>query len=403
MKVSINIRYMLIQGLFWMVICIATGFTSLYLLEEGVSNSQIGIITAVFAIGSAVLQPIFGRICDRSEKISWKSMLLTISSVEIAVCILMLFISGRLLSGIFMGLLILLGNLGMPFVNSLLFYYRSNDEYINFGVARGIGSGSYALLALIIGEIVAVFGTKSIPSAGIIIILCFFLIILSMPYNKDLDNSSNIVTEEKKKTGVSAFIKKYPSFFVMLVGFIFLASTHNISITYLLQIIQNVGGNSENLGVSMAISAFLEIPVLFLFGVIYKKITAEKLMVFAAFGYVIKAVCYFLAGSVTALYFVGITQIISFAIFASASVYYTGEVIHEEDRTTGQSLMTSIIAIGMVLGNFLGGLVLDLLGVRKMLLMNVLIGLIGLVIVLLSQIIKKNISKENVMEDNNRN
>ena len=389
MKISINTKYMFIQGFFWMTYCIATGFTSLYLLEEGVTNSQIGVITAVFAICSAILQPIFGRICDKSEKISWKSMLLTVCSIELVVFILMLIISGKIFSGIFMGLLILLGNLGMPFVNSLLFYYRSNNEYINFGVARGIGSGSYALLALVIGEIAAIRGIKSIPTIGLFIIIGFIIIIFSMPYNKELDNSSNLVEESAHKTGIFNFIKKYPSFFIMLVGFIFLSATHNIVMTYLLQIIQSVGGNSENLGILIAIQAFVEIPVLFLFGIIYKKFSANKLMVFAAFGYVIKTICFFIATSVTALYFVGLTQIISFAIFASASVYYTGEVIKEEDRTTGQSLMTSILAIGMVLGNFLGGLIIDLLGIRKLLSINILIGLVGLIIVLLSQLVSK--------------
>lgn len=391
MKVSINLRYMFIQSFFWMAYCIATGFTSLYLLEEGVTNSEIGIITAVFAIASAILQPIFGRMCDKSDKISWKSMLIIIGIIELTICILMILVTGKTMSGVLMGLLILLGNLGMPFVNSLLFYYRSNNEYINFGVARGIGSGSYAILAFLIGKIVVTNGIKAIPKIGLVIFILFIFIIFTMPYKKELDNSVDV--EVIEKTGIIEFIKKYPSFFVMLVGFIFLSTTHNVTATYLLQIIQSVGGNSENLGVSIAIQAGVEIPILFLFGVIYKRITAKKLMVFAAFGYVIKAVCFYLASSVTALYFVSLAQIISFAIFASASVYYTGEVIKEEDRTTGQSLMTSIIAIGMVLGNFIGGQLLDISGTRLMLSINIMLGVIGLVIVLLSQLLDKDIEK----------
>lgn len=393
MKNSINTKYMFIQGLYWMTICIASGFTSLYLLNEGVSNSQIGIVTAVFATCSAILQPVLGRFCDKSEKVSWKSLLIIISLCELVLCILLMTGSGKMYSGILFGLLILFANLGMPFVNSLLFYYENNGEKINFGIARGIGSLSYAVLALIVGEVAAVLGTKSVPGAGIIITALFFLIILSMPYDKNKDNSANNITEACENTGIVSFIKKYPSFFIMLVGFVFLATTHNITCTYMLQIIQNVGGNSENLGVAIAIQAAVEIPVLFLFTYIYKKFSAKKLMVFAAFGYVIKTVCFFMAGSVMALYFVSLTQIISFAIFASASVYYTAEVIEDKDRTTGQSFMTCIIAVGMVLGNFIGGLILDLLGTKNMLSINILIGVIGLITVLISQLIDKDKEK----------
>lgn len=393
MKVSVNNKYMFVQALFWMTYCIATGFTSLYLLNEGVSNTAIGVITALFGTMSAILQPVLGRICDKSMKLSWKNMMLTCAALELIVCVLMTFISGKVFSGIFIGTLLLLANLCMPFINSSLFYYQSNKEYINFGVARGIGSGSYAILAYIIGKLAVIFGTKAVPAIGILIVLLFILIIFTMPYDSKLDNSSLVTVDASdvnhSKSGIISFINKYPSFFLMLVGFVFLSTTHNVTATYLLQIIQSVGGNSENLGLSISIQAAVEIPVLFMFSKIIKKFSATSLMVFAAFGYVIKASLFFLAGSVTAIYFVGLAQIISFAIFASASVYYTGEVVSSEDRTTGQALMTCIIALGTVIGNLFGGRVLDILGMRRLLFINIVVGLVGLIIVLLSQKIKK--------------
>ena len=393
MKASVNVKYMFVQGCFWMNYCVATGFISLYLLGEGVSNTTIGIITALFGIISAILQPILGRICDKSEKVSWKNMMLICVALELFICTLMVFISGKMISGIFVGALILFANLCMPFVNSSLFYYKSNNEYINFGVARGIGSGSYAILALIIGNLAVIFGTKAVPAFGVIISILFLIIIALMPYDSALDNSGHESKDidNDNKESIVQFVKKYPSFFLMLIGFIFLATTHNVTTTYMLQIIQNVGGNSENLGLAIAIQAAVEIPVLFLFGKLIKRYTANSLMVFAAFGYVIKATLFYLAGSVTAVYFVGLAQIISFAIFASASVYYTGEEVASEDRTTGQALMTCIIALGSVIGNLIGGWILDLLGVRQLLSINICVGIVGLIIVLLARKIKRKV------------
>ncbi|MDO4188442.1 MAG: MFS transporter [Lachnospiraceae bacterium] len=390
MKSGVNIKYMFIQGFFWMSYCIATGFVSLYLLGDGATNVEIGIVTALFGAISAIAQPVLGRICDKSEKVSWKNMMLVCVFIELILCICMCFISGRLFSCIFIGSLILVANLCMPFVNSSLFYYKSNDININFGIARGIGSGSYALLALIIGNLVVIYGTKTVPAVGILITIGFILVILMMPYDARLDNSSLNASDNSNKKSIKDFVKKYPSFFTMLVGFIFLATTHNIVMTYLLQIIQSVGGNSEHLGVTIAIQAGVEIPVLFLSGFFIKKYSAKSLMVFAAFGYVIKAALFYAAGSVISIYFVGLAQMISFAIFASASVYYTGETVYEEDRTVGQSLMTSVVAIGTVLGNLIGGLLLDMYGIRNMLLTNTIIGIIGLVIVLLSLKVKQS-------------
>ena len=104
----------------------------------------------------------------------------------------------------------------------------------------------------------------------------------------------------------------------------------------------------------------------------------------AAFGYLLKSICYFGAASIIGVYLVQLTQIVSFALFASASVYYTGEMVGEEDRTTGQSLTASVIVMGNVVGSLLGGVIIDGLGVKHLLLINIGMAVIGTIIALLS-------------------
>ena len=82
------------------------------------------------------------------------------------------------------------------------------------------------------------------------------------------------------------------------------------------------------------------------------------------------------------MYVIQITQIFSFAIFASASVYYTGAVIKEKDRTTGQALMASCIVCGNFIGSIIGGPIIDLFGVKMLLIVNIVIGVAGMCIAL---------------------
>ena len=66
----INILYSLLQFLYWAAVCAANGFASIYLLDKGFSNSQIGITVAIGNILGVILHPLFASIADKTDKIS---------------------------------------------------------------------------------------------------------------------------------------------------------------------------------------------------------------------------------------------------------------------------------------------------------------------------------------------
>ena len=52
-------------------------------------------------------------------------------------------------------------------------------------------------------------------------------------------------------------------------------------------------------------------------------------------------------------------------------------VVNEEDQTTGQAFMSGMMSAGTVLGSLFGGAILDYVGVRALLSVNILLTLIG--------------------------
>ena len=52
--------YALIQGLYWAIFCLMVGFASVFLLDRGFTNGQIGLILGLSYLLSAVLQPVVG-------------------------------------------------------------------------------------------------------------------------------------------------------------------------------------------------------------------------------------------------------------------------------------------------------------------------------------------------------
>lgn len=376
---SVKKQYVLLHGLFWMTYCVGGSFVSLYLQERGIDNTGIGVVTALCGTGSAILQPLLGRVCDRSSVLTWKKMILLLEIPFLIICILMLFVPGRLAASLFIGLLSLLAHTIPGFLNAAMSYYQNHGISVNFGVSRGTGSGTFALAALVLGKLADIHGSIIVPVAGIVLSLMFLVIVVKMPceHTREVHRSS----ADKASGG---FVQRYPAFTLMVAAFATLATTQHMVLTYMLQIIQSLGGGSSELGKALALQAIVEIPMLFGFNRLRKRFRSNTLMVIAAFGFGIKSVAYCLAGSIFAIYLVQCLQIISFAIYVSACVYYTMDVVDVSDQVTGMALMTSVLAIGTVAGGLIGGVIIDSLGIPALLLSNVAIAAVGIIMVLIS-------------------
>src|SRR5690606_30347176 len=125
-------------------------------------------------------------------------------------------------------------------------HYSHKGEFINFGVARGIGSGLYAVLALVIGFLAEKYGIEMVPVSGILITLLFILVVFRMPSSQELTEKA-----PREKVLQKGFLLRYPAFTFMLLATLLMLTAHNILNTYLLQIIQSVGGNSSQLGIAL--------------------------------------------------------------------------------------------------------------------------------------------------------
>ena len=356
-----------------MMFCPSAGFIAFYLQGNGFGNSMIGVITAVFCLVAVILQPMAGNLCDRIKILTWKRMIILLGLPYVLICIMMFIVKERWLIAVLFGSMYIIASIYLPMINTALFAYEREGIKLNFGVARGTGSAMYAIMALLIGNMALRFGTKIIPASGLIIMVLLLCVVSTMPPTK----KSVFESEEYRQTNIISFIRKYPYFSVMLLAVLFIFFSHNIIGTYLLQIVQYLGGNSSNLGTAMFIQAVVEIPVLFTFSFIMSKIKVGNLMILACAGYILRAVLYFVSINIGMIYITQLSQICSFAIIAAASVYFTGTSVREEDHATGQAFMTGMMSAGTVLGSLFGGAILDYVGMRALLSVNILISVIG--------------------------
>ncbi len=416
-ETKVNLEYKALHGFYWMLYCLTTGYTTVLLLSHGFSSSVIGIIAAVSSILAAVGQLAVGNLTDKCSRVTWKNIYLMIGALEgAALAVLAVFKGTAIVNAICFPLFTILMYLQMPLVNSAVFHYTSRGLKVDFGSARGMGSLTYAFISFVAGQLIVRMGESVIIYLSILVTAGMLLDVFVMPCAKDAPLSRAAKNADEAEVSAASapasagsgtdtaaaggspqddsasgksignilgFAGRYPDFMLVLAGSILLMSFHNIGHTYMIQIMEAVGGNSATMGTAFSIEAIMELPVMFGFYKLIKKVSADNLMIVAGAAFTLKALTYLLASSVTALYLAQILQMFSNAIFILASVYYADKKMAPEDKVTGQSYMTASISIGAVLGNFLGGQVLNAAGLHLMLLFSFLMAAAGTLIVVI--------------------
>lgn len=358
-----NGKYRIMHGCYWIVCGVCFCYLAFYLSGYGYSASEIGVISALIGVVSAVLQPALGRLADRNSKYGWKPQLTVLISVCCIVLVLLLICNKKIVTGILFVILLVTINCICPLLNSISSYYELKGVHVDFGVARSCGSASYAVVTLIIGYLTTAFGVKAIPVSMILVPVVMLVVLRSMPYDAEESVISHTAASEKK-TGRKKenFIQKYPAFCVILVASLLTFSVHNVTTIFLLQMIENVGGNSGHMGTALSIAAAAEMPAIFLFSHITKKIQPTSLMIIAGASYAVKMVLFMIAGNVAMIYVIHLLQFCSYGFYAPSTVRFAEDCMHEEDRVTGQAMMTMTTTLSSVIGSLLGGWMIDSYG-----------------------------------------
>jgi PPP family 3-phenylpropionic acid transporter len=148
----------------------------------------------------------------------------------------------------------------------------------------------------------------------------------------------------------------------------------------MIQIITPLGGDSAQMGTMFSLSAAIEVPAMIAAGIIGRKFNSRQLLKFSMFGFILKNVLLFLAKSTFLVYVSQCTQMLGYALFYPAMVQYIGESMSRGEAVKGQALFTIMMTIAGVLANLTGGMILDTVGVRMLVLSCLVTVIIGAII-----------------------
>ena len=372
-------HYSLIQGLFWALYCALVCFSSVYLLEKGFSNSQIGIFISLSSVLSALLQPVAAARADRMVRFTLRQITALLLVVMVLGGAALLVLPGKILqAGLYMALLILL-QIVLPFMSSLGMDCINHGTPLNFGLARGVGVTSCGIASSAMGVLVARYGVQVIPLAAV---LSAILMALAAQTFRKADPLPDTVRErtEEAKTSLLTFLRAYPGLPLLLLGLCMLHTSHNTLNSYPYQIVQALGGTSVESGMVVTIQCIVDIPIMVFFARLQKLRPTAFWLKVAAVSYFLHALAMWLSPTIGLLYVSQIFDMTGFGLYAVASVLYVNETIAHKDRVQGQTCFAVTNTIGLIFGSLIGGFLLDHGGTSIMLLFTVVTGAVGMVI-----------------------
>ena len=357
MKHRIPFCYALVQGTIWGAYGFLFSFANRYLLARGLSSLRIGLILGIATGISFLLQPLLTSLSDRFRFFSCRRILfLCAGGMTLCAAALLLHLSTAVVVILYAFSCVCLQVLP-AFANALGMNAIRNGKTLNFGLSRGIGSVLFGVAAQVAIPLIDRFGLNTVPFCGAALGILLMTAALAFP---ELEVRSDGQTEQP--TPALAFFRANGRFALLLVGVVLLYIGHNALSNCMYQIAVYKGdGNAQ--GTALLIAAFVELPTMFLFTKLLKLAKCERWLCLSCVFFTLRLVLTLLLPGIYGLYAAQIAQMFGFALFAVSSVYYVGMVIDKRDVVKGQTYLAVANTLGCLIAHFLGGALIDGVGV----------------------------------------
>ena len=377
-----TIRYTLINVTYFAAFCTIHACAAVFLLGNGFSNTEVGVLLAIANIVSAIVQPVVAGIIDKQGSLTNRRfILISVFTILLGSVILLFSENNKLVIFPIFALIYMIQFAYQPVMTALCFEYQKAGCSIMYGLARGLGSASFAVTSAFIGGLIEDHGIKLLLyiNIGVMVLSALLVFTFKKPAveKKYTEEGSG---NASRSSSFPEFIKTYPAFSLFLIGVVCFFFAHNMINDFMIQIIRNLGGAEKELGYANFLQAILELPVMAFIGLILKKFTSKALLLFSGIAFLVKIIILIFATNMGHMYLSQSCQLFAYAVFIPAAAYYVSKTMSDRDQVKGQAFITSAITMGGVFSNLFSGVILDNFGIRPMLVTGTVVCAIGVCI-----------------------
>jgi PPP family 3-phenylpropionic acid transporter len=365
-----------------------SGYQTAIVLGRGFSSAQAGVFISLGCLAGIFAQPALGAWADRHPDVPLKKlfggcMLLALGIHGVFYFTRPGFFGTAL---IFLALGALETN-SYPLIDAMSMQFLNAGIHVRYSLGRGLGSFAYAIVSVLVGQQARRLGVESaLVTHGVLVIL----ILAALAFFPTFSPSA-LPAENTEPTHSPLYILKHnPAFTVMLAaGFFGLMAIMPI-VNFLVNLVDDRGGDSGDLGLALFLMAASELPGALLFQWLWKRVNLEKIMVVSVAFMALKPLLFFFCRDLRLLLILQPVQMLGYGLFNPGNVYFANENVPPEDRVQGQSLkMVATNGFSGVIGNLAAGSIIDRGGVDAMLLFCFFSGMAGILLAFWSVRLRK--------------
>ena len=366
--------YALLQITCWGFFAINMGFSSNVLYGHGFTGGQVSILLGLCTAASFVLQLVLAEwIANRPGIRLWA--ILAGLGAGMVLCNLLVLIPGFPAVGLAYGAVVV--NLLMlpSFINALGMDAIKRGSATNYSAARSIGSLGYSILAYATGVLVRGWGIQMVSVMGAF--CAGLLVISSVWFHFAGEKGLPAPAASAKQENQPGFLKAYPLFTVFLIGSVFLQLSHNLLSAFMFQIMEIKQGGAAEQGVAAAISALVELPIMFFFPLLMRKLRCDKWVRFSSLFVAVKCIGILLATTPQGVYWAQATQMLGYGLYTISSVNYAEMVVGRGESVRAQTYLGATATVGTLIATSTGGFLCQHLGPQVMTMVSLAAALIG--------------------------
>ncbi len=338
--------------LYFGILGIYLPYFNLYCYHLDFSGFQIGVLSAIRTLATALFPLVWGALADRFLIRRPLYIACTLVSTGIWAFYLLTTDFHTMLA-----ITVFYGIFHAPIISFLESFSmdllgREKDQY---GRLRAWGSISFILTVIIVGRAIDAASTHII----LVIILAgkvlFFLMATRLPDAAPEPGKSHF------GPGARALLSKRVLIF-LAAAFLMLLS-HGTYYGFFSIHLENLGFQNTFIGITWAVAVIAEIIVMVNSKRIFRRFSYEHVLVisFAAAG--IRWFVLFFAASAALILFTQLLHAFSYGAFHVASILYIDKLTPPEAKTLGQAVNNAVTyGLGMMSGFFLNGYLFDIIG-----------------------------------------
>ena len=353
-------------------------YRALYLSQKGFTGTQIGLLIGIVPILSIVFQPIWGALSDllHTRRLILIIGCLGVSASMVGVALGTTFSANFLFFTLFSIFLTPIGPIVTAFV---LDYLDEIEKPESLSLIRAWGSIGFGVSSLFLGSILMDQRLELFPWLLMGVYIILGVVSLTLPESNISFDQSDIKIKELFQLARNA------SFMIFLAGMVFIGATLLIANNFQTIFLLSLNASSLLIGITVALPALLEIPVLIVTPTLLKNFRLRQLIIAGAILMPIRWGLFYIIQNPGWMIPAQILNGIATVSIDIAGVSYIDNSIHPKWRATGQGLYTTAaFAIGPGIGNFIAGIILDRFNVRAIWGLNLILGIVGLILVFLA-------------------